>query len=220
MSSNFNYIDILSNDKVIENYNKIDSVNSYPFNHWLKHVRNVCDIMKRLCDKLNIVGDERESLLIACALHDIWQVDGREEHGKKAKLFTINNFEKDLKDLKYYNDILDAIENHDNVCSIDFPLFTILVQFCDKMDFSKDRLEDNYREKFRYYCYEEINKIDFLLDEDYFGIDIISNEVDNFVEMFLNENFPKKVINAVNVLAAKLDKKPVIKNNGKVIEIE
>ena len=149
----FSYIDILNNDKVIENYNKIDAINPYPFNHGLKHVKNVCSIMDKLCDKLNITWEEKDSLLIACALHDIGQVDGREEHWKKAKLFTITHFENELKDLKYYNDILEAIENHDNVCDVNNPLFWILVQFCDKMDFSKDRLEDNYREKFRYYCY-------------------------------------------------------------------
>ena len=45
-----NYIDILNNNKVIENYNKIDDINPYPFNHGLKHVKNVCKIMDKLCD--------------------------------------------------------------------------------------------------------------------------------------------------------------------------
>jgi hypothetical protein len=85
------------------------------------------------------------------------------------------------------------------------------------MDFSKDRLEDNYREKFRYYCYEDINKIDFIFTETDFGIDIITNNVANFKDMFLSENFPKKVINAVHVLAIKLGKKPIITHNGKVM---
>ena len=215
----FSYIDILNNDKVIENYNKIDAINPYPFNHGLKHVKNVCSIMDKLCDKLNITWEEKDSLLIACALHDIGQVDGREEHWKKAKLFTITHFENELKDLKYYNDILNAIENHDNVCDANNPLFWILVQFCDKMDFSKDRLEDNYREKFRYYCYEDINRIDFILDEKSFGIDIITNDIPDFNDMFLSENFPKKVINAVNILALKLNKEPIIKTNGNILSV-
>lgn len=218
-TSKFNYIDILNNDKVIENYNKIDAINPYPFNHGLKHVKNVCSIMDKLCDKLNISWEEKDALLIACALHDIGQVDGREEHWKKAKLFTITHFENELKDLKYYNDILDAVENHDNVCDVNNPLFWILVQFCDKMDFSKDRLEDNYREKFRYYCYEDINRIDFIFDEKNFGIDIITNDIPDFNDMFLSENFPKKVINAVNILALKLNKEPIIKTNGNILSV-
>ena len=146
-------MDILNNDLVIENYGKIDEINPFPFNHGLKHVKNVCEIMNRLCEVLNIDGEKKEALLIASALHDIGQVDGREEHGKKAKEFLIKNFGSELKDNKYYEEILNSIEYHDNPCSIDFPLFTLLVQFCDKMDFSKDRLESNYRDRFRYYCY-------------------------------------------------------------------
>lgn len=214
-----NYIDILNNDKVIENYNKIDNVNPFPFNHGLKHVKNVCNIMDRLCSILCITGEEKEALLIASAFHDIGQVNGREEHGKKAKEFLIENFELELKNIPFYNDILEAIEKHDNPCIIENSLFTLLVQFCDKMDFSKNRLEDNYREKFRYYCYENIDNVDFIYNDETFGINIITSNIDNFTELFLNENFSKKVINAVEVLAKKLNRKMVLLNNGNSINV-
>jgi hypothetical protein len=214
-----NYIDILNNNKVIENYNKINDINPYPFNHGLKHVKNVCKIMDKLCSTLDITGEEKEALLIASALHDIGQVDGREEHGRKAKEFLIDNFELELKDQPFYNQMLEAIEKHDNPCVIENSLFTLLVQFCDKMDFSKDRLEDNYRERFRYYCYENIDNIDFIFDDENFGINIITSNVDNFTELFLNENFSKKVINAVEVLAKKLNRKMIVLNNGNPMNI-
>lgn len=213
-----NYIDILNNSKVIENYNKIDKINPYPFNHGLKHVKNVCKKMEELCDVLNINGEKKEALLIASAIHDIGQVDGREQHGKKAKNFLIENFDNDLKTLEYYNDILTAIEQHDNNCIVDNSLFTILVQFCDKMDFSKDRLEDNYREKFRYYYYEDVIKVNFIFDNDTFGINIITENIDNFDELFSKENFSRKIVNAVEVLAQKLERKPLLLNNNKPIK--
>ena len=214
-----NYIDILNNDKVIENYNKIDDINPYPFNHGLKHVKNVCKIMDKLCSTLDITGEEKEALLIASALHDIGQVNGREEHGRKAKEFLMDNFELELKNQPFYNQILEAIEKHDNPCVIENSLFTLLVQFCDKMDFSKYRLEDNYRVKFRYYCYENIDNIDFIYDDENFGINIITSNVDNFMESFSNENFSKKVINAVEILAKKLNRKMLILNNGNPMNI-
>ena len=213
-----NYIDILNDSRVIEQYGKIDIVNPYPFNHGLKHVTNVCNIMNKLCSVLNIVGEEKEALLVACALHDIGQVDGREEHGKKAMIFTMNTFENELKNNMYYSDILKAIEIHDNACSPESELFYLLVQFCDKMDFSKDRSEDNYREKFRYYCYENIDEIIFIYDDNYFGIDIVTSNIDNFEELFLKENFAKKVINSIDALARKLGRKPIMMNNSKKIE--
>ena len=214
-----NYIDFLNNDIVVDIYNKIDKVNPYPFNHGLKHAKNVCNVMDKLCNLLGITGEKKESLLIASALHDIGQVDGREQHGKKAKNFLIKNFEKELIKQEYYTDILTAIEMHDSNFDVDNSLFTILVQFCDKMDFSKERLEDNYREKFRYYCWEDVICVDFIIDDNRFGINIITENVDNFDELFSKENFSRKIVNAVEVLAKKLNKKPVILNNGKNMNI-
>ena len=215
-----NYIDILNNEKVIENYNAIDKINPFPFNHGLKHVKNVCKIMDKLCDTLNITGEEKEALLIASALHDIGQVDGRENHGRKSKEFLINNFEEELKNQKYYEDILTAIEIHANPCVVENSLFTLLVQFCDKMDFSKERLEDNYRDKFRYYCWEDVEKVDFIYDEEYFGINIITENVENFDELFSKENFSRKIVNAVEVLAKKLNRKSIVLNNNKPMNIK
>ena len=42
-----NYMDILNNNKVIENYDKLDIINPYSFNHSLKHIKNVCNIMNK-----------------------------------------------------------------------------------------------------------------------------------------------------------------------------
>lgn len=214
-----NYIDILNNDKVVKSYNEIDKINPYPFNHGLKHVKNVCEIMDKLCNLLEINEEKKEALLIASALHDIGQVDGREQHGRKAKNFLIENFETELKNQEYYNDILIAIEKHDDNCMVDNSLFTILVQFCDKMDFSKARLEDNYREKFRYYCWEDVAKIEFILDNDSFGINIITKNINNFDDFFSKEKFSKKIVNAVEVLAEKLGKKSLLLNNGHLMNI-
>ena len=214
-----NYTDILNNSKVIENYNKIDKINVDSFNHGLKHAKNVCKIMDELCNLLEINSEKKEALLIACALHDIGQVNGRKEHGRKSKKFLISNFESELKSNKYYNDMLNAIEYHDDYCDKDFSLFELLVQFTDKMDFSKERLENNYRDKFKYCCYENIDKVDFIYTDDVFGIDILTSNIGNFCELFLKDSFSKKVINAVEVLAEKLNRKSVILNNGNLINI-
>ena len=215
-----NYKDILNSKVVIDEYKKIDEVNAVPFNHGMKHINNVCNIMNRLCDILNISGEQKDALLIAASLHDIGQADGREEHGRKAKEFLIRNFENELKNNKYYNDMLISIEIHDDMSNINNSLFTLLVQLCDKLDFSKERMEENYREKFRYYCWENVDKVEFIYDDDRFGIDIITSNIDNFNELFLSENFTKKIINSLSTTAEKLNRKLVILNNGKTINIE
>lgn len=54
--------DILNNKEVIEEYTKIDKQNKYPFNHGLQHIKNVCDLMSKLCDALKIKDEEKECL--------------------------------------------------------------------------------------------------------------------------------------------------------------
>ena len=140
--------EILNDKKVIEEYSEIDRQNKYPFNHGLQHVKNVCETMSKLCDALGILDEEKECLLIACALHDIGQVNGRDNHGLKAKDYIINNYENELKKYKYYNDILSAVAYHDQKVNLqELPLFTNLVCFADKMDFTFKRLEEGYKEK-------------------------------------------------------------------------
>ena len=214
-----NYLDVLNNEIVVKNYNAIDEINPFPFNHGLRHVTNVCKIMDKLCDTLKIEGEEKETLLVAAALHDIGQVDGREGHGRKAKEFLIANFENEFKDGKFYNEMLTAIEQHDNKCVVENPLFTLLLQFCDKMDFSKERLEENYKEKFGYRCWENVDRVDYIYNDNQFGINIITSGVEEFDRLFSREKFSGKVVNAVNVLAEKLGKEPVILNNGEVMNI-
>ena len=215
-----NYKDILTN-KVIQNeYQKIDEINPYPFNHGLRHVYNVCNIMDKLCNVLNITGAKKEALLIACALHDVGQYDGRENHGLKARHIAEKLFDQELKQNEYYQEIYAAIEEHDSKCDIKYSLFTILVQFADKMDFTKDRLEKDYRNHYDYRMWEDTNSIDFIYNDQYFGINILTNKVDNIIVKFFNENFTIKIMNAVKVLAKKLELNPVIKINGKNINLD
>ena len=42
-----NYLDVLNNEIVVKNYNAIDEINPFPFNHGLRHVTNVCKIMDK-----------------------------------------------------------------------------------------------------------------------------------------------------------------------------
>jgi HD superfamily phosphohydrolase YqeK len=213
-----NYEDLLNDPKVIEQYNRIDSINSEPFSHGLKHIRNVCEIINRLCNVLEIDSEERDALLIAGVLHDIGQAEEKDNHGVKSKNFTIDNYKEKLEKNKYYNDILRAIEVHDCIAKEDDSLFVQLLRFADKMDFSKDRLENNYREKYDYVFTERIDDVQYILNADCFGIDIITSDIDDFEDKFLSLNFFHNVINLVDCLANKLNRKPIILNNGIVMK--
>ena len=217
MEFQMNYKDILNNEKVIQIYKQIDLINPSAFDHGTKHVNNVCKIMNNLCNTLKIDKDEKEALLIACALHDLGRGEGKEKHGFRAKEYTIKEFGEQLHLNPYYNDIIESIEHHSHIDNNDLSFFSILVQFVDKMDFTKNRMVDNYRERFRYYCYEDINEIKIIYTSTDFGINILTNDIEDFKTQLMKESFPGKAFKMVIKLASKLNRNPVIQHNGKIL---
>lgn len=211
-----NYLDFLNNPKVIEIYNKIDEVNDEPFHHGLKHIKTVCQTMETLCSIFNIEGDEKDALLIAAVLHDLGQVEGVEGHPKRSRVLVEENLSEELKENKYYNEILTAIESHSEINDYD-SFFTLMLQAADKFDFSKERLIDNYQEKYDYVFTENIERVEIVNDGTYFGLNFVMNEIDNFVEQFYKYKFFYTNIKIIKKLAENLDKTPIIMKNGKVV---
>lgn len=212
------YKDILNNEYIKNEYSKIDEINPYAFSHGLKHVNNVCNNMLEICNILNIEDNKKDALLIACALHDVGQADGREHHGSKAKEIAIKLFDKELKENSYYNEILESVEKHDNKNNCDSSLFTILLQLADTIDFSEKRLVDNYTGEFSIYPWKYIKKIELLKTNKEFGIEILHEDIDGFIGLFLKERFTSKIINVINISAKRLNLQPMIKANGIIVD--
>lgn len=215
-----NYKDILNNEYIKNEYSKIDEINPYAFSHGLKHVNNVCNNMLEICNILNIEESEKDALLIACALHDVGQADGREHHGYKAKEIAIKLFDKELKENSYYEQILEAIEKHEMKNNCDNSLFTILLQLADTLDFSDKRLVDNYTGEYSIYPWKYIKNIELLKTDKGFGINISTENIHEFSKLFLQERFTSKIISIINVISEKLGMKPVIKINNEILNLD
>ena len=80
---------MMNDPAIVDKYKAIDKVNPYPFSHGMKHIYDVLD----LTDKISAVFhlSQREILILkACeVLHDLGQVDGRENQRlfEQAKSF-------------------------------------------------------------------------------------------------------------------------------------
>ena len=197
--------DILNDEIILSNYAKIDAQNTYPFNHGLKHVKNVASIMQKLINSLNINENEANNLLITAILHDIGQVEGRINHGLKGRKFAEGYLKDKLKE-DDLEKVLAAIEFHDQkVNQIDLPLFTNLVCFSDKMDFTSNRLEENYQEKFCYIAYENVEEVNFEIKDNYFILKINTDGKITAEDLLSEKIFFFKVITAVATLAKKLE---------------
>jgi HD superfamily phosphodiesterase len=216
-----NYKQILEDKIIIDEYKKIDAQNKYPFNHGLQHIKNVCEIMNKLCDALDIIGIEKDSLLIACALHDIGQVNGRENHGIKAKEYAVDYLKNSIDNLDYYNKILNAIADHDKKQELDkLPMFTNLVCFADKMDFSKKRLEKDYEKTFGHIVYEDVEDVDFEYNNTKFILKIKTNGIADAQMLLMERNFFHKVINATIAIAKKMEVDYKIMIDEKALNLE
>lgn len=167
---------MLSDDKIVSIYQEIDKLNQFPANHGMKHILNVIGLSEKISSILNLKDREKLMLQTALVLHDIGSISGRENHGYKSMLFA----EKYLQDMKLFSEseldeIYLAIKLHDEC--FDYSLLTTkllwLVNLIDKLDFCKDRLEDNYRERFDYSVYEDIDHLEFDFNDNNFIIKII-----------------------------------------------
>lgn len=217
---------LLNDNEILKKYEAIDKVNAYPFNHGMKHIHNVVALTDKIAPLFSLTERETEVLKTCEILHDLGQVDGREKHGLKAA-----NFARDyLPKLNYFNQdelsqIYSAIETHDE--KKDYSLlqnkFSWFVNFLDKMDFAKDRLEDDYLENFDYVEYNDIEKLTFEKEGRVFKIKIhtianpkIINEETLFARSFFNKvvNTSLHFCNHFNLtLEIYLDKKKLNLNN-------
>lgn len=218
-----NLQNIFLNKIIIDEYHKIDENNAVPFNHGLKHVQNVVKIMGKLTDVIGITGEDREDLLLAAFLHDVGQADGRNDHGLKgakiARSVLVDISEERL------NKIMDGIKLHDQTENKnELPLFTNLLSFADKMDFTRNRFDDNWQERTpEWYkknlgknIYEHILSVGFEKNDGYLKVLIVTDgslEKADFIER--ESTFMPKVINVTKALSTKLGFLPQILLDGK-----
>ncbi len=166
---------ILADEEILNKYRAIDKINPYPFSHGIKHIHNVLALTDKIAPVFQLTERETLILKVCEALHDLGQVDGRENHGQKAAKFAreylkkFNEFSSDEIDT-----ICSAISTHDEK---DFSKlenkFSWFVALIDKMDFSCDRLEDDAEEKFGYTAYQDIVGVEFAIKNKTFIIKII-----------------------------------------------
>ena len=174
-------IDVMLHDKaVVGEYEKIDAVNPYPSNHGMKHIYGFLDLIDRSKDAFEL--SERDVLIVkTCAiLHDLGQTQGRKDHGLRGREFAEKYLpEKGVFSNAELKEIYDAIELHDEYQDYSkVPSRNAwIVNVVDKLDFSRNRLEDDYLERFKYSAYADIERLDFYKTEN--GLKIVIRKIEN-----------------------------------------
>ena len=214
--SNVDFIEkILKDKEVLEAFAKIDGENKYVSSHGIKHVYGCLIIAQKLGSLFKL--SERDQLLleVSLVLHDIGQCGGRQNHANKSVEFAKNYLPKQNElnetELKI---VYDAIETHDDYGDYGRIKTKIawLVNLIDKLDFSKTRVDDGYRERFDYSDSEDIERLDFYLIDNVFKIVIkkIEKPLIISVDGILNRNLTCKSLSVFKAYCEQFDLKPLM----------
>jgi len=167
--------EMLHDEKITSQYEAIDKVNTAPANHGMKHIHGVVELADKFGKALNLTDRELLILKVCEILHDIGQVEGRENHGLKSRKFAEEYLpEKNIFSQNELDLIYDCIEFHDE-CKDYSKLKTkmaYIVNVVDKLDFTKTRLEDFAFERFGYSEYQDIDHLEFECENKIFKIKI------------------------------------------------
>lgn len=223
--SSIGFIEKILKDKdVLNAFAMIDGTNKYVSSHGIKHVYGCLEIARKLGSLFNL--DEREQLLfeVSLVLHDIGQIEGRKNHAINSVGFAKSYLPKqnEFSELELQT-IYDAIETHDDYGDYSRLETKIawLVNLADKLDFSKTRVDDGYREKFDYSDSEDIERLDFYLNENVFKIVIrkIDNPLTVSVDRILNRNLTCKSLSVFKAFCERFGLKPECYLENEIIDL-
>lgn len=138
------YKDILNCKYFFDTYNMIEELKKdFPVNHGFLHINNVLNNGKYLADIFSLTKNEKELLLIACVLHDIGYLKGRDDHAKNGAILA-KEFLKDKLNSNNIEIIANAISCHGGKNDIDYKnKISLCLILSDKFDFDKTRYRDD-----------------------------------------------------------------------------
>lgn len=213
------YEKLINDNEIIDIYNKIEEKeinNGGLAFHNYEHVKNVTDIAINLLNKLNYDDNTIYKSKIACLLHDVGALQGKEGHTDRSYEFAKKLFEDNNWDFLDKDKILDAIKNHSNGFDTD-NILTLTIILADKLDIKSSRITEHGKEVIGNRQYGHIKDILIDIKNNILIINFITDnklDIDEFNEYY----FTKKVFKAIDSFSRKLELKyQVMIDNNKVI---
>jgi HD superfamily phosphohydrolase YqeK len=167
--------------------------------HGLKHVNNVIDMVEKILIQLNYDKEYIENAKIAALLHDAGYGGIKKDHEIRSYEIAKKYFEENNMDLKYKDEILDAIKSHREGFESNNVMALVLI-LADKIDIKKNRLAPGGYEIVGLRQYQYIEDINVKKIDNNFTVQFIINDNCNKTE--LEEwYFTAKVFNAIKSFA-------------------
>lgn len=208
---------IKNDPEIIEIYKKIEQLENTEKGwayHNYDHVVNVTIIVEKILIDLGYDKEFINDAKIACILHDVGALEGKDGHAERSYDFAKNYFKRNHIELKNKDLILEAIRVHSDGFESKNSIALSLI-LADKLDIKKTRVAEEGKniEGMRQLLY--IKDIDVEIVDNCLNIYFYVDEGINIKE--LNEfYFTKKVFKAINSFADKMDLASTVYMNGEI----
>ena len=201
--------EILKNDKeILSIYEKIEKREiedgGWAYHNY-QHVENVSKIAEKVLADLKFDEDTIYKCRIACILHDIGSLQGKEGHAQRSFEYA----EKLFKDKNWLfedtDSVLDAIKNHSSGFEND-NIITLSIILADKLDIKKTRLTEAGKKVIGNRQYNHIEDVIIDIQDGVITINFITDgKID--MEEVNNYYFTFKVFKAIEAFSKKLNLK-------------
>lgn len=197
------YRQIYNSDYFTKTYSRIEELKKdYPVNHGFIHIDNVISNAKKCAEIFNLNEKQKSLLYIACVLHDIGYLNGRDDHAKTgaqdARVYLNQYSDMSKSDI---NKICAAISNHGGKtidCYKDE--ISICLIIADKLDFIKSRYSNEQKFKDKVDMFKNINNSEIRLTEDTLKL-VVEFEDKRYIKQFEKSDYKNKLEKCFLILA-------------------
>lgn len=197
-----------SNDDIQKIYKKIEDREikdgGWAFHNY-EHIKNVSKIAEKILIDLNFDEDTIYKCKIACLLHDIGALQGKEGHTQRSFEYAQKLFEDKNWKFKDSDAVLDAIKNHSSGFKTN-NIITLAIIFADKLDIKKTRISAEGKKIKGNRQYQHIEDIIIKIQDDVITINFITDG-----KMIMKEvndyYFTTKVFKAIESFSNRLNLK-------------
>ena len=202
---------IKNDQEIIEIYEKIsqnEEKEKGGAHHDIRHVLNVANLVEKLLRDLKYDDEFIEEAKIAAILHDVGCIDGKEGHPERSFSFSKEYIERKNINLKYKEDVLEAIKNHSSGFDTN-NIITLTLILSDKLDVKYTRITSAGRNIVGNRQFLHIQDIKLEIKDDILIVNFITDN--NFDLIELEEYyFIEKIFKAIKAFSDKMNFTPKV----------
>lgn len=200
------YENLIKDKEIIDIYNNIEeyerATNGFAY-HNLNHILNVTNLVEQVLKSLDYSNVFITKAKIACLLHDVGALQGKDNHALRSYEFAKEYFKNNNIVFDDLHLVLEAIRIHSDGFETNNIIALALI-LADKLDIKKTRVAPGglKLEGMRQMIYIEDIKIDIF--NNFLKVNFITDKNIDIVELS-NYYFIKKVFKAIEAFANKLN---------------